>query len=138
MEENKSSSSRRGLRARPLLVKVGLVWASLVVALTIVFVAFVPCTRTIAGRGFVGPGGGLVAVFPAKAVRFAQRGSQVDIADDGTRGYRIRLSVDSLSVGPGRLTLFANLDDEERAAVGDSCPVALVVPNLSLLQYAFK
>lgn len=138
MEEKERNSKRRGLRVRPLLVKVGLVWASLIVALTIVFVAFVPYTRTIAGRGSIGEGGRLVAEFPAKAARFAQCGSQVDIADDGTRGYRIRLSVDSLSVSPDRLTLFANLDDEERAAVGDSCLVALVVPNLSLLQYAFK
>lgn len=138
MEENKENSKRRGHRVRSMLVKVGLVWACLVVALTLAFVAFVPYTHTVAGRGYVGVGGRLVAVFPAKAARFAQRGSQVDIADDGTRGYRIRLSVDSLAAGPDGLTLFAILDDEERAAVGDSCAVALIVPNLSILQYAFK
>lgn len=136
MEEK--NNARRGRRVRSLLIKVGLVWAILIVLLTIGFVAFVPYTHTIPGRGAVGEGGRLVAMFPAKAARFAQRGSQVDIADDGTRGYRIRLSVDSLVAGPDRLTVFAPLNDEEREAAGDSCLVTLLVPNLSMLQYAFK
>lgn len=136
MEEK--NSMRRGRRVRSLLVKVGLAWAIVIVVLTIGFAAFVPYTHTIPGRGTVGEGGRLAATFPAKAARFASRGSLVDIADDGTRGYRIRQTADSLVAGPDRLTVFARLDDEERASVGDTCEVALLVPNLSMLQYAFK